>query len=62
MSREETIINRLVADGLVGEIKDALNNSNANDLITAQFIYDVVKNVEASVILNDLVEFYGEAD
>jgi hypothetical protein len=62
MSREETIINRLVADGLVSEIKDALNNSNANDLITAQFIYDVVKNVEASVILNDLVEFYGEAD
>jgi hypothetical protein len=62
MSREETIINRLVADGLVGEIKDALNNSNANDLIKAQFIYDVVKNTEASVILNDLVEFYGEAD
>jgi hypothetical protein len=62
MSREETIINRLVADGLVDEIRDALNNSNANDLITAQFIYDVVKNVEASVILNDLVEFYGEAD
>jgi hypothetical protein len=62
MSREETIINKLAADGLVGEIRDALNNSNANDLITAQFIYDVVKNVEASVILNDLVEFYGEAD
>ena len=62
MSREETIINKLAADGLVGEIRDALNNSNANDLITAQFIYDVVKNVEASIILNDLVEFYGEAD
>ena len=62
MSREETIINKLAANGLVGEIRDALNNSNANDLITAQFIYDVVKNVEASVILNDLVEFYGEAD
>ena len=62
MSREETIINRLVAEGLVGEIEDVLNNSNTNDLMAAQFIYNVVKNVEASVILKDLVEFYGEGE
>lgn len=62
MSREETIIIKLASEGFIDEIKDALNNSNANNLITAQFIYDVIKNIEATVILNDLADFYRETD
>lgn len=62
MSREETIITKLASEGFIDEIKDALNNSNANNLITAQFIYDVIKNIEATVILNDLADFYRETD
>ena len=62
MSREETIVIKLASEGFIDEIKDALNNSNANNLITAQFIYDVIKNIEATVILNDLADFYRETD
>ena len=61
MSRDELIIETIVKQGYLEEIKELIGNDDANDLMVAQFIYDLFKGVECEITLDELVSYYGES-
>lgn len=60
MTREELIIETVIKQGYLEEIKEMLANSVTNDHMAAHFIYDLFKGVECEITLDELASYYSE--